>query len=151
MTEKYNEAIKEYNKIKSLFSPNPSLLYNLGICHFFIGEKNIGLKSIPQIKEIKGAKRNISENDIASTIRQGIENNKRYGDKIEEPEKNKNNNSQVPLDIIKSNSTFPIENNTSKDLSNCSLSSNSEFTNILTYNIIKKIVAPKILSKLNES
>jgi hypothetical protein len=76
---------------------------------------------------------------------------KRYGDKIEEPEKNKNNNSQVPLDIIKSNSTFPIENNTSKDLSNCSLSSNSEFTNILTYNIIKKIVAPKILSKLNEN
>ena len=42
-------------------------------------------------------------------------------------------------------------NNTSKDLSNCSLSSNSEFTNILTYNIIKKIVAPKILSKLNEN
>ena len=40
MTEKYNEAIKEYNKIKSLFSPNPSLLYNLGICHFFIGEKD---------------------------------------------------------------------------------------------------------------
>ena len=76
---------------------------------------------------------------------------KRYGDKIKEPEKNKNNNIQIPLDIIKSNGTFPIENNTLKDLSSCSLSSNSELTNNLTYNIIKKIMAPKILSKLNEN
>ena len=52
MTEKYNEAIKEYNKIKSLFSPNPSLLYNLGICHFFIGEKNIGLKRLEESKKL---------------------------------------------------------------------------------------------------
>ena len=52
MTEKYNEAIKEYNKIKSLFSPNPSLLYNLGICHFFIGEKNIGLKRFEESKKL---------------------------------------------------------------------------------------------------
>ena len=52
MTEQYNEAIKEYNKIKSLFSPNPSLLYNLGICHFFIGEKNIGLKRLEESKKL---------------------------------------------------------------------------------------------------
>ena len=52
MTEKYNEAIKEYNKIKSLFSPNPSLLYNHGICHFFIGEKNIGLKRLEESKKL---------------------------------------------------------------------------------------------------
>ena len=51
-------------------------------CANEIANQSINLKSIPQIKEIKGAKRNISENDIASTIRQGIENNKRYGDKI---------------------------------------------------------------------
>ena len=76
---------------------------------------------------------------------------KGYGDKIKEPEKNKNNNIQTPLDIIKSNSTFPIENNTVKDLGSCSLSSNSELTNNLTFNIIKKIVAPEILSKLNEN
>ena len=76
---------------------------------------------------------------------------KRYGDKIKEPEKNKNNNIQIPLDIVKSNGTFPIENSTLKDLSGCSLSSNSELTNNLTYNIIKKIMAPKILSKLNEN
>lgn len=76
---------------------------------------------------------------------------KRYGDKIKEPEKNKNNNIQAPLDIIKSNGTFPIENNTLKDLSSFSLLSNSELTNNLTYNIIKKIVAPEILSKLNEN
>ena len=51
-------------------------------CANEIANQSINLKSIPQIDEIKIAERNISENDIASTVRQGIENNKRYGDKI---------------------------------------------------------------------
>lgn len=61
---------------------NPELIAGPLRCANEIANQSINLKSIPQIKEIKGAKRNISENDIASTIRQGIENNKRYGDKI---------------------------------------------------------------------
>lgn len=51
-------------------------------CANEIANQSIILKSIPKIEEIKDAKRNIREDKIASTIRQGIENNKRYGDKI---------------------------------------------------------------------
>ena len=51
-------------------------------CANEIANQSIILKSIPKIEEIKDGKRNIREDKIASTIRQGIENNKRYGDKI---------------------------------------------------------------------
>lgn len=49
-------------------------------CANEIANQSINLNSIPQIEEIKGVKRNISVNDIASTIRQGIETAERYND-----------------------------------------------------------------------
>ncbi len=58
---------------------NPELIAGPLRCANEIANQSINLKSIPQIEEIKSSKRNIN---IASTIRQGIENNKRYGDII---------------------------------------------------------------------
>ena len=49
-------------------------------CANEIANQSINLNSIPHIEEIKGVKRNICVNDIASTIRQGIETTKRYND-----------------------------------------------------------------------
>ena len=52
-------------------------------CANEIANQSINLNCIPRIEKNKSAKRHISENDISSTIRQGIETSDRYKTELE--------------------------------------------------------------------
>ena len=67
-------------------------------CANEIANQSINLNSIPRIEEIKGAKRNLSVNIIASTIRQGIENTDRYKTDLE----------RIKKEGAEKNSDFPF-------------------------------------------
>jgi len=65
--------------------------------------------------------------------------------------KTKKDNLKFPFDIIKYNKSFPIKIKTKEDLSNYLILSNSEFKHFNSYDLIKRVMAPEILPKLNNS
>ena len=65
--------------------------------------------------------------------------------------KTKKDNLEFPFDIIKYNKSFPIKIKTKEDLSNYLILSNSEFKHFNSYDLIKRVMAPEILPKLNSS
>ena len=66
-------------------------------------------------------------------------------------EKTKKDNLKFPFDIIKYNNSFPIKIKPKEDYSNYLIESNSEFKYFNSYDIIKRVMAPEILPKLNSS
>jgi hypothetical protein len=66
-------------------------------------------------------------------------------------QKKAQNKLEFPFDIIKYNNSSPIKITSKKDSSRYLLLSNSVFVHLTPYDIIKKLIAPEILLKINEN